>query len=265
MIFKADLNAKELIKRFFEKQDDTLIRSYFEGHMGEAWVDDLDDPTAAQINVSVFTFYSGNYNTPSAEELLRNLPDDVFIITDSDGWKIKLESVHAGAFDKFSRYRFHHSDQYFDPQQLRKLVAALPAEFKVQKIDREVIKMPSLHSLSEDFTGNFDSVEDYMNRGLGYVVIHKDKVVSGASSFSIYDEGIELEVGTHPDYRKKGLAAVASAALILDCLDDQKYPSWDAANIQSARLAERLGYVMKETYDTYYVTTRKRNNDYIVN
>lgn len=264
-MIKADSKAKKQIKPFFEKMDDTLLRSYFEGNMGEAWVDDLSKPTAAQVTVSIFTFYAGDYDSPAAEELIRNLPDDVLIIAEADGWKKKLESVHAGVFDKFSRYRFYQNSQNFNFQHLRKLVDNLPTEFRLQKIDKEVIEMPSLHALSEDFTGNFASAEDYLNRGLGYVVIHNDKVVSGASSFSVYDEGIELEVGTHFEYRRKGLAAVASAALILDCLDKQKYPKWDAANSESLKLADYLGYVMKEAYDTYYVTTRKRNNNNTVN
>lgn len=256
MIIKADSHAKSLIEPFFEQFDDTLLRSYFEGHMGEAWVDDLIDPTAAQVTVSVFTFYAGDHDSPAAEELLRNLPEDVLIIVEADGWKRRLEEVHAGAFEKFSRFRFYNNGRDFDLQHLKSLIADLPDEFTLQKIDKTVIKMPSLHSLSEDFTGNFDSDEDYLQRGMGYAVIHNGIVVSAASSFSVYNEGIEIEVGTHPDYRRKGLAAITSAALILDCLDNDIYPNWDAANSESVKLAEHLGYVMKEAYDTYYVSNR---------
>ncbi|HSJ37158.1 MAG TPA: GNAT family N-acetyltransferase, partial [Planococcus sp. (in: firmicutes)] len=62
---------------------------------------------------------------------------------------------------------------------------------------------------------------------------------------------------TDPQYQRKGLAAITASALILDCLDNGLYPSWDAANAESAKLAEKLGYIFKETYDTYFIDTGK--------
>ena len=83
------------------------------------------------------------------------------------------------------------------------------------------------------------------------------QVVCGATSFSIYDDGIEIEIATHPEHRKKGLATITASALILDCLDRGIYPSWDGANNESVKLAEKLGYVFKESYDTYFIEYKK--------
>ena len=55
---------------------------------------------------------------------------------------------------------------------------------------------------------------------------------------------------------EEGLATVVSAALILDCLENGKYPNWDAANTTSAKLAEKLGYEFDKAYDTYFVDNR---------
>ncbi len=71
--------------------------------------------------------------------------------------------------------------------------------------------------------------------------MYKGEVVCGASSYSIYDSGIEIEVATNYNHRRKGLATIVSAALILDCLEKEIYPNWDAANTTSAKLAEKLG------------------------
>lgn len=57
-----------------------------------------------------------------------------------------------------------------------------------------------------------------------------------------YRQGIEIEVDTVESERRKHLATAACAALILDCLKDNLYPSWDAQNMNSVRLAEKLGY-----------------------
>ena len=48
-----------------------------------------------------------------------------------------------------------------------------------------------------------------------------------------------------------GTDVYTAAALILSCLDDGLYPSWDAANMLSVRLAEKLGYEFSREYVCY--------------
>ena len=55
------------------------------------------------------------------------------------------------------------------------------------------------------------------------------------------------------DERTKNLATIASAALILRCLDENLYPSWDAQNMNSVHLAEKLGYEFSHEYVAYEV------------
>ncbi|MFK4289456.1 putative GNAT family acetyltransferase [Bacillus sp. RC240] len=97
----------------------------------------------------------------------------------------------------------------------------------------------------------YQLIDDYINRGIGYSIFYKGDVVCGASSYSIYDDGIEIEVATDPNHRRKGLVTAVSTALILDCLEKTKYPNWDAANSTSAKLVEKLGYVFDKAYDTF--------------
>lgn len=241
----------------FEDLDSTIILSCLQGHMGTAWVNDLENPTVAQIIVGIFSFYAGDPNATEAEELLYNLPEDILVIVNTDEWKKRLETVHKGAFDKFQRYKFRKNPADLNSSYLETLLLKLPEEYELKRIDATIANDPSLHEISEDFTCQFDSIEDYLNRGAGFAILHHGQVVCGASSFSIYDDGIEIEVGTHPNHRRKGLATVVSSALMLDCLARGMYTSWDAANPESAKLAKQLGYVYEEAYDTYYINNRK--------
>ena len=63
--------------------------------------------------------------------------------------------------------------------------------------------------------------------------MHGDEWVAGASSYSMYTGGIEIELDTKEEHRRKGLALAVAARLILECLDRGLYPCWDAANLQS--------------------------------
>ena len=61
------------------------------------------------------------------------------------------------------------------------------------------------------------------------------------------------EVDTIPEERRKKLATAACSALILNCLEEGLYPSWDAQNMNSVRLAEKLGYEYDHEYVAYEV------------
>ena len=80
------------------------------------------------------------------------------------------------------------------------------------------------------------------------------KLVCGASSYTVYNKGIEIEIDTKEGYRRKGLALVCASKIILECLSRELYPSWDAANRESVALAEKLGYHFDNEYVTYAIT-----------
>ncbi|PFD39325.1 GNAT family N-acetyltransferase [Bacillus cereus] len=253
MIYEADNNVREKLVSMFENIDSTIVLSYLQGHMGNAWVDNLENPTVAQITVGIFVFYAGDPNSEEAEELLYNPPDFTLAIVDSDEWKHRIETVHKGSIEKIQRFRFSKNPEGLDRVHIQKLLSTLPEEYEIKKIDKDIAKASSFHELSEDFISQFDSIDDFIDRGVGYAILHKGQVVSAATSFSIYDVGIEIEIASHPNHRRKGLATVVASVLILDCLDRGKYPSWDGANSESVKLAKKLGYTFKESYDTYFI------------
>ncbi|WP_242235019.1 GNAT family N-acetyltransferase [Bacillus cereus group sp. BfR-BA-01316] len=256
MIYEANIHARKKLVSMFEDFNNVVLLSYLQGHMGNAWVNDLENPKVAQITVGIFTFYAGDSNAKEIEELLRNIPERILVIVNSDEWKKRLETFHERKIDKFLRYKFKRNPEVFNRSKLQSFITALPKGYELRKIDEHIANDPTLHNVSEDFTSQFRSIDDYVNRGIGYCILYNGEVVCGASSYSIYDNGIEIEVATNLDHRRKGLATVVCAALILNCLEKGKYPNWDAANSTSAKLAEKLGYVFDKAYDTYFVNNR---------
>lgn len=85
------------------------------------------------------------------------------------------------------------------------------------------------------------------------MVLCGNRLAAGASSYTSYDDGIEIEIDTHPDFRRRGLATACGARLILYCLAGGLYPGWDAANPESVALATKLGYHFDHEYDAYFI------------
>lgn len=59
---------------------------------------------------------------------------------------------------------------------------------------------------------------------------------------------------TQKEYRRRGLASICGARLILECLQRELYPSWDAHSRASLTLAEKLGYHYSHTYSAIEIT-----------
>ncbi|MEY8265268.1 GNAT family N-acetyltransferase [Lachnospiraceae bacterium 64-25] len=53
---------------------------------------------------------------------------------------------------------------------------------------------------------------------------------------------------TRAEYRRKGLASVCGAKLILECLNRNLYPSWNTQNKASVALAEKLSDYYSRAY-----------------
>lgn len=106
---------------------------------------------------------------------------------------------------------------------------------------------------ANDLVSQFENYDLYKKSGLGVVILKDGELVAGASSYSRYREGIEIEIDTREDHRRNGLAYACGAKLILECLKRGLYPSWDAQNQWSVALAEKLGYHFSHEYTAYEI------------
>lgn len=79
------------------------------------------------------------------------------------------------------------------------------------------------------------------------------QLISIASSYNTYKNTIGVTIGTLEEYRRRGIAAACTASLILECLNRGIYPEWEAANMASVALSEKLGYHFDKEYDIYFI------------
>ena len=250
-----ELTDTSIVKPLFEGWNETLIYSGIQKVMGKIFVTDPNSPVSAMAYVGCFAFYAG---VPD-KELVRAKPKGFVIMTPQNKeWETCIEECFPAA-KKVIRYAIK-KDTHFDLSFLRGMVKKLPEGYELKEIDKETYDLCLTDPATRDFVSSFESKENYLEMGRGMVIMKSGRIVSGASSYTRYNEGIEIEVDTVPEERRKGLATIASAALIIRCLDEGLYPSWDAQNMNSVHLAEKLGYEFDHEYTAYEVAGEERTH-----
>lgn len=258
------LRKEELanIASLFEGWEDTMIYSCLQGHLGNAYVNDTKNPVSAKIIVGDFCFLAGVADM----ELVLYVPEDtisedLLIIPQNEEWGKLIEKVFKEMAEKITRYSIKKEPDVFDEALLRSYTENLPQDYVLTMMDESLYLESKKQSWSLDFCSQFPAYEDYRKNGIGAAVLYHGNLVAGASSYTYYSGGIEIEIDTKREHRRKGLAKACASKLILECLEKGLYPSWDAHDLRSVKLAEKLGYHMEKPYDTYCVKVKGTNED----
>lgn len=232
------------IEDLFRDCNETLIWSCLQGVMGEIYTNPEED--AAMAILGDFVFFAGN---PS-EELIRLKPksckqDFIIMVPQNDEWAELIEKCYGDKAKKVTRYAIKKEPNVFETAKLKHAVLELPDDYEIKMLEEREYNMCQSNDWAKDLVSQ--------KLGLGVVILKNGELVAGASSYSTYNEGIEIEIDTREDHRRKGLAYACGAKLIMECLKRGLYPSWDAQNKWSVALAEKLGYHFNHEYIAYEV------------
>ena len=236
----------EQIAPLFAGWEETLIWSALQGHMGRVIAEPETNPVSAQIVIGDFCFFGG---VPSESLALQASKDE--LVPQNEAWCAAIERAWGERVQKRLRYAILKEPNAFHREKLQRFIDALPPEFELKLFDAEICEASRAEQWSRDFCSCFQSNEDFLRRGFGAAILKDGELVSGASSYTIYNGGIEIEIDTKPAFREQGLATVCGARLILEALDRGLYPSWDAFDLRSVALAEKLGYHLSHPYTIY--------------
>jgi len=252
MVFEVKGTAE--VSALFSGWQETMIWSCLQGVMGRLYTDSPDHPQAAMAILGDFCFFAGVPNMELAAYKADWCSQDFIIMTAlSPEWFALIEDVYGKKAKKVSRFALKKEPDVFDRDRLGCFVETVKKEFTLRLIDRELFAYCREQGWSRDFVSLYADYDEYARIGLGVVALKDGVPVSGASSYSSYRDGIEIEIDTREDYRRQGLATACGAKLILECLDRGLYPSWDAQNRWSASLAEKLGYHFEREYTAYEI------------
>lgn len=248
------LGQTEKAAALFAGWQETMIWSCMQGVMGKIYVNSLTDPVSAMAILGDFCFLTGK---PDKEMVLYPFgPADreiLIMIPREDAWAGQIEACYGKRAKKTVRYATRKEPDIFEEEKLQRIVEGLPDGFSLKKIDQALFERCKELEWCRDLVRQYEDYAVYCRRGLGVAILKDGEPVSGASSYSGYIGGIEVEIDTREDMRRNGLARICGAKLILECLRRGWYPSWDAQNTWSADLAEKLGYHLSGAYTAYEV------------
>lgn len=246
---------RKLIGNLTADSREVLVRGAAEGTMGRVWVPELDRASYCLIRVGDFAYLLGiQPKGEGAFHLKTQIYEScqgAFLVPENELWALWLEEQFQGEYRLVSRYALKKEEQHFDREQLKAYAAAAPEGIRIKKMDERLYHLAMKEEWSRDFCSNFEDERQFMEDGLGYVAMKGREMVSGCSAYGMSRGMIEIQVETKESYRRQGLALACSAAFLLECMDRELFPNWDAANLQSVGLAEKLGYVYDREYQVY--------------
>lgn len=244
----------DLVSGIFVGWDSSMILSCLEGIMGHLYADDSTAPQSCMAFIGDFRFFDGRPD----KQLVQMLPLDAYmiLIARKPEWFPLFEQQFGNRAARITRYAFRH-DTGFDCARLMQIETGIDNRFELREIDADLYEQCRQHDWSRDFVSLFGSYEAFRRLGIGVAALDGDRMVSGASSYVRYSDGIEIEVDTDPAMRRHGLAAACAARLIRLCLNRGLTPRWDAHTAISATLAKKLGFLMSGPYTAFEINAEE--------
>ncbi len=229
---------------------DFAINCVIEGQMGKGFVDDAEEPTVFKVEVGPFLYFAGAPEGSGGRSMLESIVPHTLLMPSSPGWTDAARGMYGERLASLDRYSF--SSEHINAEHLERLGQASPFRSSVKQMDIPFVTQVWGRDHFVDIS-SFDSPEDFIERGIGFYSEKYGKVLGAAYSSLVCSKGIEVSLYVRNDYRRHGIASVLASHLLRWCIDNSALANWDAANPESCKLAEKLGYVQTGQYQAHYV------------
>lgn len=212
---------------------------------GQVWADDPHKPAVALVSDGEASYLGGDparLAEPAALQVL--IPAWTYLFPEDD-WVPRLSDIWDNRYARpHPRLRFALERPAAD--------MALPDDFELVQINRSNLsRYPALQAFAEGEAGGWCSFEDFLDVGVGYVVLHGGQVVSHCLADCVMGSRAELGVGTDEAFRRLRLGR---AAAVNECLRRGIVDvGWHchASNAGSIGIAEAVGFRRQHAYTAY--------------
>ncbi len=229
---------------------DISIECVIEGQMGKSYVDDIQNPSVYKIQTGPFFYFAGDVSSEAGQEMLKTIQPWTLFMPSASGWLEASQSMYGEQLIGFDRYSF--SSEHLSIEYLEKLLFKSAFSRDVKQMDLALATQVWGQDHFVDLS-DFESPSDFVERGIGYYVEKNGAILGAAFSSLVYSRAIEVSIFIAENYRRQGMATTLAAHLLKRCLENNMDPHWDAANPESCKLAEKLGYNPRGEYQAYYL------------
>lgn len=233
---------------------------------GQIYVDHPTHPATALVKIGHHLFLAGQ---PASDEFIQGarhllelviIPQDkaaghdLFMVhSESDAWQAAAQAILEG------RYPLVWNRQYFECRALlQDWRPLLPPGFELTAVNSGLLartQLKHLDYLKDELCSERASIEDFLENSFGFAILHDSDLASWCLSEYNQDGRCEVGVATVDEYQRRGLATIASLALVEHAFKNgyQRIGwhcwSWNTA---SSALARRSGFDLIRDYPVYF-------------
>ena len=227
---------------FYQNTGDTLLLSGLEGRLGRGFLS--DDGQSALLLVQGFVFLGGAANAAFFRQAMQCDPGCFLTFSGRDDWLAIAKEW--GAEIAMTRYAMD-TPKAFDTEKLSSL-ACPPAGFVLRNADEALYHACFSLPWCRDCVSAFSDYAAFRENGFAVMALKEGQIVAACGAYAFSAGQWEVEIDTHPDFRRQGLAAACGAAFLLHCLEKGRKPHWDAMTPISLALAKKLGFIHPRAY-----------------
>ena len=241
---KVSIDKLNNLRSLFKEIRFHMGYSVLDGKLGEAYVNDLENPSLAFLLVSTYCFINGNVENEKLKEVMDKYNLTEYTVIPGNNLKKQFYEIYGKDIYKRNRYSIKKNPK-FDFSKLIENINKLSNEFVLEEIDsfcENKIKKENLLSITKN----------YEEDGLGVVCMNNSEIIGICSSNIVYKDGIEVNIEVKEKFQRRGIALAMASKLILMCLERNKKISWDAYDLNSVALAEKLGFELDSPYEIFF-------------
>ncbi|MCW4049231.1 MAG: GNAT family N-acetyltransferase [Candidatus Bathyarchaeota archaeon] len=227
-------------------------------------VDDLTSPHVAMTWSKARIFISGKIkeNKQDITESIQKKIERDIVARKAQGFVVYLPSdtKDTGFTDDLKGVKVYPNERKYYELDASEIDVEVdpPKGYNLELIDEPLLKSNYKHvdDVIEETQSERASVQDFFEKSFGYCVRKDDEFVAWCMSEYNTDDRFEIGVATVKDYRKKGLATLASRAVIRHGASmGYRKIGWHcwARNEPSIKLALRLGFTHQLDYPVRYL------------
>jgi hypothetical protein len=226
---------------------DISIDCALEGSFGKIYTENINTHKSYLIKIGPFNYFAGE---PNSDLIKLFYPYDLLMPSEIK-W---IEYAHQvfPSLQEFPRYSFDNT--LLDIKSLQNIIEK--SKYKDSCFKAHIKDIDEILSDKEEYLDItvFGNIDNFLSKSICYTIKIQEKIAGIAYSSLISSDGVETSIYIKEKYRQRGLGKLLAANFIIECLNQGKKPNWDAANTESVKLANSLGFKFKSLYKSYYYT-----------